>query len=139
MLLMKTTRIPGTPDAERPAPRFIWKAEDVEVGMIVCRAHRGDDPWQAEGWTAKWTHKLGFVVGDGKVTKDPVTHRYQSGHYCQIAMTDGMVYHRGLTKEQMAARLNEEDMIPMPRSWWTRMTSYLMNQQCPKWVKLRRQ
>ncbi len=112
--------------------KHIWAPEDVEVGMIVCRAHRGPRKWAPEGWTAKWTHKIGWVSGDGETTKDPITHCYVTNHYCQIAMTDGMVYHRSLSRAEMAARLTEEDMIPMPYAWWLQMVRYLRKQTNPK-------
>lgn len=94
-----------------------WEAEDIRAGMIVCRAHRGKEKWKPDGWTAKWTHKIGFVPCD-KGSEG-------NGHYCQIAMTDGMVYCRGKTKGEMAALLNKEDMILMPYSWWLQTVRYL--------------
>lgn len=112
--------------------KHAWSKEDVSAGMIVCRAHRGRGPWTAEGWTAKWTHKIGFIAGSSQTKKDLKTNRYYSSHYCQIAMTDGMVYHRGLSQEEMAARLTEEDMIPMPWSWWLKMVRHLRQQTNPR-------
>jgi hypothetical protein len=110
----------------------IWAPEDVKAGMIVCRAHRGRDKWKPDGWTAKWTHKIGFVPGDGKMTKDPLTNSYVSNQCCQIAMTDGMVYHRALSEADMAALLTEEDMIPMPWTWWVQMVRFLRRQTNPR-------
>jgi hypothetical protein len=111
--------------------KYVWSPEDVQSGMIVCRAHRGRGKWKPDGWTAKWTHKIGFVSGDGETTKDPATNRYVTSHYCQIAMSDGMVYHREKSREQMAADLTSEDMIPMPYSWWLQMVRYLRSQTQP--------
>jgi hypothetical protein len=104
--------------------KYVWSKEDVQAGMIVCRAHRINGKWKPEGWCAKWTHKIGFAPGDNKGKL--------GAHYCQIAMTDGMVYARGLTKEQMAEKLTETDMIPMPWSWWLKLTRYLRTQTNPK-------
>lgn len=104
--------------------KFIWSATDITAGMIVCRAHRQKSKWFAEGWRAKWTSKIGYVPGDGK--------KKRGGHYCQIAMTDGLVYHRNLTKEQMAKVLTDEDMVPMPWTWWLQMTRYLRTQTAPE-------
>lgn len=107
-------------------PKFIWEEHHVEAGMLVCRAHRRSGvKWKPDGSEAKWTHKIGFIPGDSSIGKS-------EGQYCQIAMTDGMVYHRGRTKAEMAADLNEQDMIPMPRAWWRRMVTYLMPQLCPR-------
>jgi hypothetical protein len=110
-----------TDHSERP---FHWTEGDVHVGMIVCRRHTAKDyAWEPCGWKAKWTHKIGWVSGDMGEKGD--------GQYCQIAMTDGMVYHRGLTKEQMAVRLQNEDMIPMSWSRWKKMVEYMKNQTNP--------
>lgn len=120
---------------KRPkSTRFNWTPDDVHSGMIVCRAHRGSDKWKPDGWTAKWTYKIGFVPGDGRVTRDPnMPGRYLPvPQYCQIAMTDGMVCCRKMSKADMAKRLTEDDMIPMPWSWWLRMVRYLAAQTSPK-------
>lgn len=113
--------------------KFIWSEEDVQCGMIVCRRNPRKGPFKPCGWTAKWTHKIGFVPGDGKIEPNPSGRGFlPSAQYCQIAMTDGMVYHRGLSKKQMAERLTQEDMIPMPYSWWLKTCRLLQRQTCPK-------
>lgn len=68
---------------------------------------------------AKWTKKIGFIAGDS--TK-------LGGQYCMLAMSDGMVMARGCTKEQMASKLTESDMIPMPWDWWQQMCAFLRAQ-----------
>lgn len=110
--------------------KYVWSKEDVQCGMIVCRAHRGRGKWKPCGWTAKWTHKVGFVPGDAthEYLKNVAASNRGANHYCQIAMTDGMVYHRIMTKVAMAARLTEEDMIPMPYSWWLKTVRFLRSQ-----------
>lgn len=119
-----------TPKPIRP---FHWTPEDVSAGMIVCRAHRNArDKWQPNGWTAKWTYKIGFVPGDGRVTLDSNRSHIGAPSYCMIAMTDGMVCSRKMSKADMAALLTKDDMIPMPWSWWLRMTRYLRTQTNPK-------
>ena len=100
--------------------KYVWSAEDVRAGMIVCRAHRRRGRWKPDGGTAKWTHKVGFIPGDNKGVP--------GGQYCHIALTDGLVYWRGMTKEQMAKEMTDQDMIPMPYSWWLQMVRYLRRQ-----------
>lgn len=112
--------------------QHVWSAEDITAGMIVCRAHRGRGKWKPDGWTAEWTHKIGFVIGDA--TFNP-TSSEGSNHYCQIAMTDGMVCRRERTKKQMAELLTKEDMIPMPYSWWLATVRFLRKQTNPNLAK----
>ena len=97
--------------------QFIWDATDIEAGLIVCSAHRRKTKWKPDGGTAKWTHKIGFVPGNNR--------KVPGGHYCHIAMTDGMVYWQGMTKERMAEEMTKSDMIPMPYGWWMQMARYL--------------
>ncbi len=104
-------------------PRRLWQEGEVETGMIVCRRHDHESNWKPDGWRAKWTHKIGFVPGDKGGEGD--------GQYCQVAMTDGMVYARGMTKAQMAKCLTDQDMIPMPYSWWIKMVRFLRRQTNP--------
>jgi hypothetical protein len=113
--------------------KYVWSPEDVEAGLIVCRQNPRPGVFKPCGWTAKWTHKIGFVPGDAthEHKKNTPASEQQANHYCQIAMSDGMVYHRGLTKTAMAARLTEEDMIPMPYSWWVKTCRYLRRQTNP--------
>lgn len=101
--------------------KYEWAESDVTAGMIVCRAHRGPGKWFAEGWRAKWTMKVGFIPADGG-----------PGHYCLIAMTDGMVTSAQLTKKQLAEKFTREDMVPMPWGYWQKMVKYLKSQTNPR-------
>jgi len=58
---------------------YIWTEKDVICGRIVCKVPH--DNFKVDGWTAKWTFKIGFDA-----TKKPA-----EGRYLLLAMTDGMV------------------------------------------------
>ena len=115
--------------------KFTWEPKDIVSGRIVCKPKADDGTFKPDGWTAKWTYKIGWLAA-GNPEKDyyPIqgntrkereeyleTHR---ADYCGLAMTDGMVT-RAMTKKEFAAWLNDEGMIPMPHAWFVDTIEYL--------------
>ncbi len=105
-----------------PNMKFIWTAEDIKPGRIVCKPayfHFGDqcgEAWKPTGGTAKWTQKIGYVRG-GQCRDDTAV-------YVLIALTDGMVG-TAYTKADIAAQLNADDMMPMPHKWLIETINWL--------------
>jgi hypothetical protein len=117
-------------------PQFIWQPEHISAGMVVCRAHRGSYRWEPDGWTAKWTYKIGFISGSTvKMIKHP-NGEYEMSNLVLVALTDGMVQGKGFTHKEMAEYLNSYDMIPMSAAKYRQMNKYLENQSCPNLKKI---
>lgn len=91
--------------------KYKWEEKDIIAGRIVCKPC--DEKFQANGWSAKWTMKIGWLASAPS-----------SKHFCTIALTDGMVGPLGSAKE-MATWLNKENMIPMPHKWLMATMDYL--------------
>lgn len=101
--------------------KFTWQPEDIICGRIVCKAehatsnrkNRLERIFEPDGWTAKWTHKIGYSFS-GK----------EGDKFHLIAMTDGLVGSIK-TAEEMAKHLNSEGMIPMPHFWLIKTMEFL--------------
>lgn len=108
--------------------KFHWETKDVIPGRIVCkpRRHRKMKAmYEPDGWSAKWTCKIGFQCG----AHVPISYkgddgRYHSDHYCLIAMTDGMTG-PCRSKADIAKWLNDNGMIPMPHEWLMKTIEFL--------------
>jgi hypothetical protein len=98
--------------------KFTWESSDIIAGRIVCKPNPNtakkvlERSFTPDGWTAKWTHKIGYNPALG------------SKKYILISMTDGMIS-KPRTAEEMAAALNEDGMIPMPHAWLIKTLDYL--------------
>ncbi len=94
--------------------KYIWEEKDVVCGIFVykpiCNVNK-DRSWTPDRWTAKWTHKIGFIGGSSKGT-------------VLISMTDGMVGTQK-TPAEMAEYLNNTELIPMPHNRLIKMMNYL--------------
>jgi len=86
--------------------KYTWTKDDIIAGRVVCKPpeYHGftNQTWVANGSTAKWVYKIGFVAGVGTL--------------CLIALTDGMVCSMDKSDEQMAEHLNNDGVIPCPHS-----------------------
>jgi hypothetical protein len=89
--------------------QYIWTKEDIICGRIVCKPWKSNKP--IDGWSAKWTFKLGFYGGDNKC--------------CLIAMTDGMISMRDRSMAEIAEFLTENGMMPMPHKRFIATMDYL--------------
>lgn len=92
--------------------KTIWEEDDIICGRIVCKRPL-DGKFEANGNTAKWTQKIGFVCGESS-----------SGRYVLIAMTDGMVSIPH-SKKELVDILNQDNLIPMPHWWLAQVMTYL--------------
>ena len=108
--------------------KFVWEPKDIVCGRIVCKGthqfserknpvERGFKP---DGWTAKWTFKIGWLAGgNAQVEPDYTNHETIEAtrcDYCLISMSDGRIGNPK-TKQEMADWLNSEEMIPMSYEW----------------------
>jgi hypothetical protein len=88
--------------------KYTWTKNDIITGRVVCKSpeYHGftNKTWVANCGTTKWVYKIGFTNSGGE------------GNLCLVALTDGMVCSTGKTQEQMAEKLNYDDMIPCPHS-----------------------
>ena len=96
--------------------KFIWEEKDIICGRIVCKPTDDGKRFEADGWTAKWTMKIGF--------RPDLPH---DEHYCLTAMTDGMNTAVGSAKD-VADRFNKDGLIPMPHSWLLKTIEFLRDQ-----------
>ena len=100
---------------------YNWTVDDIVCGRIVCKT-KNASPFIADGWTAKWTFKIGWNPSDSNLTKgesyDP--------QYCLICLTDGMVCPCKKNKQEIADWLNKNIMIPMPKDWIMATMKYLL-------------
>ncbi len=96
--------------------QYIWEEKDIICGRIACKPTADGKPFKADGWTAKWTLKIGFRPD---LPSDE--------HYCLTAMTDGMNIPVGSAKA-MAERFNNDKMIPMPHAWLLQTIEFLRDQ-----------
>lgn len=115
--------------------KFTWEPSDIECGRIVCKPHTGDEQFKPNGWTAKWTYKLGWLAagnpareyhpikGNNREERETYIQQHRAD-YCAIAMTDGMIT-SPKTQVEMAQWLNDEGMIPMPHEWFVKTVEYL--------------
>lgn len=117
--------------------KFIWEAKDISCGRIVCKpTHQFSDRKNAvergfkpDGWTSKWTFKIGWLAGGNPAQEDyyELPREEREGKrkdYCLMCMTDGMISVPH-TKQEIADWLNTEEMIPMPHDWFVATVDYL--------------
>ena len=91
--------------------KYTWEAKDITAGRFVCKSKAaGGDV--LNGWSAKWTDKIGFVPENG------------ANQYCLISMTDGLVCGK-YTKAELAKWLNENEMMPMPHEWLIKTIEFM--------------
>ena len=92
--------------------KYQWEEKDVVCGRFVCKnLPANKDSFEPDGWTAKWTFKVCYMGSSSR-------------EVCLVAMTDGMMGYTK-TKEEMAAFLTENDMVPMPHKWLLQTMDYL--------------
>lgn len=80
-----------------------WTLEEFNTnqpGQVVCKPHKG--AFSANGWTLKYTYKLGFIGAGGRKTA--------------TCMADGMTL-EFKSDEEVIDFLNEGGYIPMPTNW----------------------
>lgn len=93
--------------------KTIWEPSDIVCGRIVCKPlQKGERVFEPNGWTAKWTFKIGFVGGGGE------------DNYVMVCMCDGMVS-RPRSKEQLAQEFNRDGLILMPHGWLIETMNFL--------------
>ena len=96
--------------------RYIWEEKDIIAGRIVCKPNTAtktlDRSFNPDGWTAKWTFKIGYNPALG------------AKKYVFISMTDGMIS-KPHTAKEMVASLNEDEMIPMPHAWLIKTINFM--------------
>ena len=94
--------------------KYVWEEKDIIGGRFVCKPHevptKGKKEWEPDGWTAKWTFKIGYTVNPSGMTT--------------ISVVDGSTT-KACTKAVMAERLNRDGLIPMPYSWLIKTMEYL--------------
>lgn len=93
--------------------KFVWSEKDIICGRIVCKAETKDSLWKPDGWTAKWTFKIGF---------DPSKSSDKS--VCLICMADGMIS-SPQSRAELAGYLNSNELIPMPYQWLQKTIEFL--------------
>lgn len=101
--------------------KIIWTADDIICGRIICKAEHEfsnrknilERQFKPNGWTSKWTYKIGYSFGGKEKEK-----------FHLLSMTDGLVGSIK-TAEEMAKYLNKEKMIPMPYKWLMATMEYL--------------
>ena len=49
--------------------KFTWEPKDIVSGRIVCKPKADDGTFKPDGWTAKWTYKIGWLAA-GNPEKD---------------------------------------------------------------------
>jgi len=57
--------------------KMIWEANDIECGRFVCKpTHQFSDrksilerQFEPDGWTSKWTHKIGWLAAGNPLDK----------------------------------------------------------------------
>lgn len=83
--------------------KYVWEEKDIQHGRIVCRPLEKDqNRFIPDVWTVKWTYQIGWI-GSGKKS-------------CLICIGDGMVG-QVYTPAELASKLTDDGMIPMPHSW----------------------
>ena len=98
--------------------KYIWEEHDIIAGRIVCKPNPNEAKrllertFTPDGWTAKWTQKIGFNPACG------------AKRYILISMTDGMIS-KPHTAKELAAILNNEGLIPMPHAWLIKTMNHL--------------
>lgn len=100
-----------------------WETKDVIPGRIVCKQPAGRS-FKADGHSAKWSYKIGFMPGDISPPVRDENGKWKSNHFCTVAMTDGMVI-GPKSAEEMVQWLNNNQMIPMPHKWLLEVVEYL--------------
>lgn len=101
--------------------KYKWTEDDVICGRIVCKPIATSNGSE-DGWSAKWTHKIGFLAGGNP--KKPDAQGKERCDYVLIAMTDGMIC-SCKTKSGVVVWLNGEGMIPMPHKRLLAVMEYL--------------
>jgi len=112
--------------------KFTWQPDDISSGRIVCRPeHQFSDRkniiergFKPDGWTAKWTYKIGWLAGGNLTRPYLYTEPENRADFCLICMTDGMILEPMTTKE-MASWLNKNKMMPMPHEWFVATVEFL--------------
>ena len=106
--------IPDESAIKHNSMKYHWEEKDVVCGRIICKPlAKGQTVFKADGWTAKWTLKIGY---------NPAHSSKQQ--YCLISMTDGFVG-ACQSKATLVKYLNREQMRPMPHDWWLKTVEFL--------------
>ena len=92
----------------KPLDVHVWTKDNIVSGQYVCKQRT---PGGDLGWQTKWSYQVGYFVGkrDG----------------CLISLSDGMIAQKDSSREELAAFLNKNDMIPMTPEWLLDSLEYL--------------